>query len=78
MSECGLCNGWVEDNKPCPRCKGTMYDRGRVTDFLDEYSPYLDLDYTDLVDGELNSSVTEECVHYFVCEECGFHDIQAK
>ncbi|TGB05316.1 hypothetical protein [Halobacillus salinus] len=78
MKECGMCNGWLEEKKPCPRCDGTMYDKGRVTDFLDEYSPYLDAKYTDLVDGDKDSSNTDECVHMFVCNKCGFQDIQAK
>ncbi|MBN8233620.1 hypothetical protein JF544_00095 [Halobacillus kuroshimensis] len=47
-----------------------------MTDFLDEYSPYLDLTYTDLVDGDIDSSLQDECVHLFVCEACGLQDIQ--
>ncbi|WP_281976132.1 hypothetical protein [Halobacillus litoralis] len=76
MQECGLCNGWAESERHCPRCNGMMIDQGRVTDFFDDYSPYLDQKYTDLVDGELYSSVAEQCVHLFVCEDCGLNDIQ--
>ncbi|WP_231622408.1 hypothetical protein [Halobacillus karajensis] len=54
-----------------------MRDQGRVTDFLDDYSPYLDQKYTDLVDGDFDSSLNEECVHLFICEDCGLNDIQA-
>ncbi len=76
MYECGLCNGWGETQRSCPKCEGRMKDQGRVTDFLDEYSPYLDLTYTDLVDGDIDSSLQDECVHLFVCEACGLQDIQ--
>ncbi|WP_156112544.1 hypothetical protein [Halobacillus sp. BBL2006] len=53
-----------------------MHDQGRITDFLDDYSPYLELKWTDLVDGDLDSSRTGECVHLFICEDCGLNDIQ--
>lgn len=76
MNECGICNGWAASERPCPKCEGTMRDQGRVTDFLDDYSPYLDQKYTNLVDGDLDSSATDECVHLFVCEDCGLNDIQ--
>ncbi|KHE73122.1 hypothetical protein LD39_00990 [Halobacillus sp. BBL2006] len=76
MQECGICNGWGESERPCPRCDGTMHDQGRITDFLDDYSPYLELKWTDLVDGDLDSSRTGECVHLFICEDCGLNDIQ--
>ncbi|MBH0228688.1 hypothetical protein [Halobacillus yeomjeoni] len=54
-----------------------MRDQGRVTDYLDDYSPYLDQKWTDLVDGDLDSSLTNECVHLFVCEDCGLNDISS-
>jgi hypothetical protein len=53
-----------------------MYDQGRVTDFLDDYSPYLDQKYTDLVDGLPMSIETGDCVHLFTCENCGLQDIR--
>lgn len=78
MTECGMCNGWITEEMPCPRCRGTMYDKGRAVDFLDEYSPYLDMKYTEMVDGDPDSSITDDCVHVFVCNKCGFQDILAK
>ncbi|MCA0969692.1 hypothetical protein LCM20_03670 [Halobacillus litoralis] len=54
-----------------------MRDKGRVADFFDDYSPYLDISFTDLVDGDPDSSIQGECVHLFVCEKCGFQDIHS-
>ncbi|WP_139205862.1 hypothetical protein [Halobacillus alkaliphilus] len=77
MRECGICNGWGETGYPCPKCKGTMEDQGRITDFLDDYSPYLDQKWTNLVDGDEDSSITDECIHLFICGQCGLKDVRS-
>lgn len=76
MQECSICNGWGVTTVQCPRCEKTMHDQGRVTDFLDDYSPYLDIKWTNLVDGDLFSSINESCAHLFMCESCGFQDVR--
>ncbi|UOQ43532.1 hypothetical protein MUN89_16670 [Halobacillus salinarum] len=57
-------------NRECPGCEGEMGDQGRVVDLLDEYSPYLDQNWTDLVDGDPDSSLNGKCLHLFVCQDC--------
>jgi hypothetical protein len=44
-----------------------MDDAGRIQDFFDDYSPYLDNDITGLADGVSN----DQCLHIFVCPRCG-------
>ncbi|NBI05812.1 hypothetical protein [Senegalia massiliensis] len=66
---CPLCNGIQEIIKNCKRCGGDMIDQGPIVDYLDNYSPYLSNDITQLVDGVSKN----ECTHLFKCKECN-HD----
>ncbi|MCT4607269.1 MAG: hypothetical protein N4A64_14425 [Marinisporobacter sp.] len=63
---CPVCNGMATYLLRCPHCGKQMEDRGMVADFLDEYSPYLAMDITQLVDG----ASYDQCVHLFYCEAC--------
>jgi len=44
-----------------------LVDKGKVTDFLDDYSAYEDIDTLQQVDGIKGHT---SCVHYFYCESC--------
>ncbi len=44
-----------------------MGDKGAVHEYFDDYSPYLDLEMTRRID----SVPSDQCLHIFVCEECG-------
>jgi len=64
---CPLCNGLMEvKDVKCEFCNNVMVDKGRLTDYLDDYSPYLEMNITELVDGGPNNV----CVHLFKCEKC--------
>jgi len=64
---CPLCNGLEYYNIRCEKCKNKMADKGRITDYYDNYSPYLEMSITELVDGVKNN----QCLHLFTCEYCG-------
>ena len=64
---CPLCNGIIEYTKKCSKCGLDMEDKGRMQDYLDNYSPYLNYSITDMVDGE----GPNVCKHIFVCPICG-------
>ncbi|MCT4596084.1 MAG: hypothetical protein N4A57_17690 [Anaeromicrobium sp.] len=70
---CPLCNGLTKYLCRCHKCESVMIDKGPITDFLDEYSPYLPIGLTSMVDGA-NSNF---CVHLFYCEKCD-HDKRVK
>ncbi len=74
---CALCNGMGEAILACPNCDNSMFDQGRIYDFYDDYSPYMDIDVIKLADGDPVSSQKDECVHLFKCPNCGF-DVQKK
>lgn len=65
---CPLCNGIQEILDECEYCNGKMVDEGPLVNYLDEYSPYLSNDITQLVDGAPH----DKCMHLFKCSECEF------
>lgn len=44
-----------------------MNDGGIVSDYYDDYSPYLPISITGRIDGYPSS----QCVHLFYCTKCG-------
>ncbi|SHK15408.1 hypothetical protein [Paramaledivibacter caminithermalis] len=63
---CPLCNGLQEYEVECEECKGKMIDKGRMSDYYDNYSSYLDMNITELIDGVQS----DKCVHLFSCSDC--------
>jgi hypothetical protein len=70
MSMCPLCNQFNFVEYRCPNCLGTMEDQGRVIDFFDDYSPYLDIDGMKLADGFPDDLNNHQCPHTFYCSHC--------
>lgn len=48
-----------------------MDDGGRLMDFFDDYSPYLEIDGMKKSDGILDDLKYHQCPHVFVCITCG-------
>lgn len=70
MHLCPLCNGLEERVIQCPNCKTVMEDKGKVTDYFDDYSAYMDIDMMKMYDGQLTSLEDHLCLHYFYCPSC--------
>ncbi|QFT88234.1 hypothetical protein FIU87_06240 [Bacillus sp. THAF10] len=70
MEICPLCNGLKEYHAICQECGGNMIDLGRITDFLDDYSAYMEINTLKLVDGDLTSLENQKCLHLVVCYGC--------
>lgn len=66
---CPICNGMVSYLFKCSVCGKQMENTGAIHDFYDDYSPYLALDITQLIDGVDDGY----CVHLFYCKHCD-HD----
>ncbi|NLK97573.1 hypothetical protein [Defluviitalea saccharophila] len=64
---CPLCNGLKNMEVSCMNCGEKMKDGGLVSDYYDNYSPYLPISITGKIDGRPSS----ECVHLFYCPQCG-------
>lgn len=65
---CPLCNALINPEIQCKRCNGIMTDGGRIADYFDDYSSYLEMSITELIDGAPN----DQCVHLFYCPNCNY------
>lgn len=77
MELCPLCNGLETRIIQCPNCQRIMEDRGKITDYLDDYSAYMDIDIMKLFDGNINSLEGHQCIHYFYCPTCQHEETNA-
>ncbi|RDI47898.1 hypothetical protein [Falsibacillus pallidus] len=76
MNFCSVCNGFAQYVFHCPECRGIMQDQGRLYDYYDEYSAYMDIDVAKLEDGDPESSKKAVCMHLLACTECRQQIIQ--
>ena len=77
MELCPLCNGLETRIIQCPNCQRIMEDRGKITDYLDDYSAYMDIDIMKLFEGNANSLEEHKCIHYFYCPTCQHEETNA-
>ncbi|KMJ57946.1 hypothetical protein AB685_14040 [Bacillus sp. LL01] len=70
MEICPLCNGFEDFKDSCTSCGSMLVDTGKVTDYLDDYSAYMEVNLLKMVDGDLNSLEGHVCVHLFSCPVC--------
>ncbi|MFY0760344.1 hypothetical protein AB1K32_15840 [Metabacillus dongyingensis] len=72
MNMCPLCNGFNDDVEAatCPNCKINMMDHGKITDYMDAYSAYMEIDTMKLFDGVMDSLESHQCIHLFSCSNC--------
>ncbi|MBM7551118.1 hypothetical protein [Thalassobacillus pellis] len=70
MKVCSYCNGLKHLEQQCPACKNLMDDQGKLVDYLDDYSPYLDVGITKMVDGDRQSVKSDHCIHVLRCKSC--------
>jgi hypothetical protein len=76
MNICPLCNGLRKVTVYCPHCQRLMEDQGKVTDYFDDYSPYMDIDMMKKVDGYPYTLANHECVHLFYCPYCRQEEVR--
>lgn len=69
MGICPLCNGFKEVHLNC-HCGKEMLDSGKVMDYYDDYSAYMEIDQLKLEDGYPNSFSEGKCPHLFTCSSC--------
>ncbi|WP_127584815.1 hypothetical protein [Paenibacillus koleovorans] len=66
---CPVCNGMKSLNQHCPQCSRLLDDRGRVDDYLGDYSPYREIDDMKLTNGFADLA-NHTCVHALFCGGC--------
>ncbi|MFC0272116.1 hypothetical protein ACFFIX_11700 [Metabacillus herbersteinensis] len=77
MNVCPLCNGLDAWSVQCPNCRTIMEDKGKITDYLDDYSAYMDIDSMKLFDGAKQSLEENQCVHYYYCTSCMHEEVKS-
>ncbi|MGO4887515.1 hypothetical protein ACJ2A9_07155 [Anaerobacillus sp. MEB173] len=70
MSVCPLCNGLTTINYTCEQCSKVLNDNGKIIDYFDDYSAYLDTDGMKKIDGYPNDLQQHQCPHLFYCDDC--------
>lgn len=70
MGMCPLCNGFEKYEQHCSSCGTALVDGGKVTDFLDDYSAYMEIEVLKLVDGDVTSIENNICMHVISCPTC--------
>ncbi|MFC0189858.1 hypothetical protein ACFFJY_16240 [Fictibacillus aquaticus] len=70
MSVCPLCNLLHTAAIRCPECGSETEDKGKVSDFYDDYSPYMEIDGLKLEDGFPADERDRQCPHIFYCHSC--------
>ncbi len=63
---CPLCNGLDQPEVRCRRCGEIMENCGAIQEYYDDYSPYLDMHVTRMIDGVSG----DQCLHVFFCKGC--------
>lgn len=75
MPICPLCNGLRVIHITCETCGIQMIENGRVMDYYDDYSPYMDIDLMKLEDGYKDSYRNHKCPHFFRCPNCNRDEV---
>lgn len=70
MHICPVCNGFKTLQLTCQDCEGRLHDRGRIMDYYDDYSPYMDIDLMKMEDGYTDSYRDHKCPHLYQCSNC--------
>lgn len=70
MFVCPLCNAITQQHFSCPNCGQEMKDEGRVMDFFDDYSAYLDIEGMKLFNGYPDDQKNHLCPHVLSCSNC--------
>lgn len=71
---CPVCNGLRSLQMACPNCGVIMDDGGKLEDFFDDYSPYLEMRWNREVNGYPDLAA-HRCLHYAQCPECHSEEI---
>ena len=75
MYVCPLCNQMMQMNYKCATCQTIMEDSGRIMDYFDDYSAYLDIEGMKRCNGYPNDQKNHECPHVFYCTNCGKEEV---
>lgn len=70
MNFCKACNGMEQIIVLCEGCNSIMRDFGRVMDYYDNYSAYMEINELKLEDGYPTTFSEQKCPHLLKCPDC--------
>lgn len=70
MGICPICNGLENKQIYCANCNKKTTDKGRLLDYFDDYSAYLDIEGMKMFDGISDDAKNHQCPHVFYCDQC--------
>ncbi|WP_078550751.1 hypothetical protein [Litchfieldia alkalitelluris] len=76
MSMCPLCNGFETAHYNCESCGSELNDGGRMIDYFDDYSAYMEIDGMKQIDGYKKTLSEHLCAHLFYCDNCSRTDVK--
>ncbi|MBD8067745.1 hypothetical protein [Bacillus sp. PS06] len=76
MYICPLCNGFETAHFNCSSCGQLMNDGGRVIDYFDDYSAYMEIDGMKQIDGLKQTLSEHKCAHLFYCNNCSSQEVK--
>ncbi|MDP4083960.1 MAG: hypothetical protein Q8934_05010 [Bacillota bacterium] len=75
MPICPICNGLRMIHLICKDCGNPMLESGKLMDYYDDYSPYMEIDLMKLEDGFEDTYSKHKCPHLFRCPNCGRDEV---
>jgi hypothetical protein len=69
-SICPLCNSLTDAEEDCPACGQPLIDSGRLMDYFDDYSAYLEIEGMKRFDGIAADLMDAQCPHVLFCSSC--------
>lgn len=71
MSEiCPVCNGLYDRSIQCSNCGALMIQAGKLEDYNEPYSPYLENELF-ILNNETAITGDNCCIHLYSCPDCG-------
>ena len=75
MYICPLCNGFDTKRIICRNCQNELIDSGKISDYYDDYSAYMEIDELKLENGHPDDWKNHICFHLFSCLTCGHDEV---
>jgi len=69
---CPVCNALTSITINCANCQAQLEDYGKVSDYLDPYGHYNDLETVKSADGYTEEDI---CPHLLYCNDCGHEQV---
>ncbi|WP_232696819.1 hypothetical protein [Brevibacillus daliensis] len=71
---CPVCNGFSRLLATCDHCHKYLQDKGRLSDYQGDYSPYRPIDDLKLSNG-YKDAADHLCLHLCFCAGCGCEQV---